>query len=134
MGSHRIEPSLVLQNAAKAEKDRTLGLFDLTILGVGAIIGTGILVLTGIVAAQDAGPAVTLSFLIAATASCLIGLCYAELTTSIPNSGGAYIYTWFQLAGCLPSLLAGPYWGSMSQQPRPWLTGGRAMLSPSYMN
>lgn len=106
MGSHRIEPSLVLQNAAKAEKDRTLGLFDLTILGVGAIIGTGILVLTGIVAAQDAGPAVTLSFLIAATASCLIGLCYAELTTSIPNSGGAYIYTWVSI-GRLPAFFTG---------------------------
>ena len=131
MGSHRIEPSLVLQNAAKAEKDRTLGLFDLTILGVGAIIGTGILVLTGIVAAQDAGPAVTLSFLIAATACCLIGLCYAELTTILV---GRISILGFQLAGCLPSLLAGPYWGSMSRQPRPWLTGGRAMLSPSYMN
>ena len=96
MGSHRIEPSLVLQNAAKAEKDRTLGLFDLTILGVGAIIGTGILVLTGIVAAQDAGPAVTLSFLIAATASCLIGLCYPEFWW------GVYLYLGFNWpAACL---------------------------------
>lgn len=106
MGKNRIDPSLVLRNAQKAEKDRTLGLFDLTILGVGAIIGTGILVLTGIVAAQDAGPAVTLSFLIAATASCLIGLCYAELTTSIPNSGGAYIYSWVSI-GRLPAFFTG---------------------------
>lgn len=106
MASKRIDPSLVLRNAQKAEKDRTFGLFDLTILGVGAIIGTGILVLTGIVAAQDAGPAVTLSFLIAALASCLIGLCYAELTTSIPNSGGAYVYSWVSL-GRLPAFFTG---------------------------
>lgn len=106
MNSKRIDPRLVLRNAERADHDRTLGLFDLTILGVGAIIGTGILVLTGIVAAQDAGPAVTFSFLIAAVASGLIGLCYAELTTSIPNSGGAYIYSWVTL-GQLPAFFTG---------------------------
>lgn len=106
MNSKRIDPRLVLRNAQKADHDRTLGLFDLTILGVGAIIGTGILVLTGIVAAEDAGPAVTFSFLIAAIASGLIGLCYAELTTSIPNSGGAYVYSWVTL-GQLPAFFTG---------------------------
>lgn len=104
--SKRIDIRLVLRNAAKSEEDRTLGLFDLSILGVGAIIGTGILVLTGIIAARDAGPAVTISFLIAAVASGLIGLCYAELTTSIPNSGSAYVYTWVTL-GQLPAFLTG---------------------------
>lgn len=64
------------------EHEKTLGLFDLSILGIGAIIGTGILVLTGIVAAEDSGPAIVFSFLIAALASGLIGLCYSELTTS----------------------------------------------------
>ena len=48
------------------EHEKTLGLFDLAILGIGAIIGTGILVLTGIVAAEDSGPAIVFSFLIAA--------------------------------------------------------------------
>lgn len=75
-------------------KSKTLGLFDLSTLGIGAIIGTGILVLTGIVAAQDAGPAVIFSFIIAAVASGLIGLCYAELATSLPNSGSAFYYAW----------------------------------------
>lgn len=61
----------------KTNRKKTLGLFDLSILGIGAIIGTGILVLTGIVAATDAGPGVIYSFLIAALASGLIGLCYS---------------------------------------------------------
>lgn len=78
-------------------KPKTLGLFDLTIMGIGAIIGTGILVLTGIVAATDAGPAVIFSFLIAALASALIGLCYSELTTTIPSSGSAYVYSWITM-------------------------------------
>ncbi|MEY8441173.1 amino acid permease [Lactobacillaceae bacterium 24-114] len=76
------------------EHEKTLGLFDLSILGIGAIIGTGILVLTGIVAAEDSGPAIVFSFLIAALASGLIGLCYSELTTSLPNSGSAFFYAW----------------------------------------
>ena len=75
------------------EADKNLGLFDLSILGIGAIIGTGILVLTGIVAAQNSGPAIALSFLIAAIASGFIGLCYSELTTSLPNSGSAFLIT-----------------------------------------
>lgn len=89
----KIDINVLLDNA-KGDRKKTLGLFDLSILGVGAIIGTGILVLTGIVAATDAGPGVVYSFLIAALASGLIGLCYSELTTSIPNSGSAYVYAW----------------------------------------
>lgn len=88
------------------ESQKTLGLLDLIVLGIGAIIGTGILVLTGIVAAQDAGPAVILSFLIAAVASGLIGLCYAELTTSLPNSGSAFFYAWVSI-GNIAAFLAG---------------------------
>lgn len=85
----------------KEERPKTLGLFDLSIMGIGAIIGTGILVLTGIVAATDAGPGVIFSFIIAAIASGLIGLCYSELTTSIPSSGSAYIYTWVSMGQTL---------------------------------
>lgn len=88
------------------EHEKTLGLFDLAILGTGAIIGTGILVLTGIVAAEDSGPAIVFSFLIAALASGLIGLCYSELTTSLPNSGSAFFYAWVAI-GKFVAFLAG---------------------------
>ena len=81
-------------------------MFDLAILGIGAIIGTGILVLTGIVAAEDSGPAIVFSFLIAALASGLIGLCYSELTTSLPNSGSAFFYAWVAI-GKFVAFLAG---------------------------
>lgn len=90
----------------QGEKEKTLGLFDLSILGIGAIIGTGILVLTGIVAAEDSGPAIVFSFLIAALASGLIGLCYSELTTSLPNSGSAFYYAWVSV-GKFIAFLAG---------------------------
>ncbi|WP_203648356.1 APC family permease [Secundilactobacillus yichangensis] len=103
---NKIDINLVLKNASKSEEERTLSLFDLSILGIGAIIGTGILVLTGIVASTDAGPAVIFSFLIAALASGLIGLCYSELTTSMPNSGSAYVYAWVSI-GQLGAFFAG---------------------------
>lgn len=83
------------QNNAGSTKH--LGLFDLSIMGIGAIVGTGILVLTGIVSATDAGPAIVFSFIVAAIASGLIGLCYSELTTCLPNSGSAFYYSWVSI-------------------------------------
>ncbi|MFT3791980.1 MAG: amino acid permease [Rudaea sp.] len=71
---------------------RVLGLWHLTAIGLGAIIGVGIFVLTGTVAATQAGPAVALSFLIAGTASAAAALCYAEFAGLIPVSGSAYTY------------------------------------------
>ncbi|MFC5741825.1 amino acid permease [Dyella tabacisoli] len=71
---------------------RVLGLWQLTAIGLGGIIGVGIFVLTGTVAATQAGPAVLLSFLIAGIASAAAGLCYAEFAGLIPVSGSAYTY------------------------------------------
>jgi APA family basic amino acid/polyamine antiporter len=71
---------------------RTLGAWNLTMLGIGAIVGTGAFVLTGMVASQNAGPAVTLSFLIAGIASVFAALCYAELASVVPIAGSAYTY------------------------------------------
>ncbi|HEY7856139.1 MAG TPA: amino acid permease, partial [Terriglobales bacterium] len=71
---------------------RALGPLNLVTLGIGAIIGTGIFVLTGTVAALNAGPAVILSFIIAAIASAFAGLCYAEFSALIPIAGSAYSY------------------------------------------
>lgn len=72
---------------------RVLGPFDLTAVGIGAMIGAGIFVLTGTSSAQYAGPAVALSFLVAALGCVCVGLCFAELSTMIPAAGTAYTYT-----------------------------------------
>ncbi|HLH54887.1 MAG TPA: amino acid permease [Verrucomicrobiae bacterium] len=71
---------------------RALGALNLTALGVGAIIGTGIFVLTGTVAAQNAGPAVVLSFVLAGVASVFAALCYSEFASLVPMAGSAYTY------------------------------------------
>jgi APA family basic amino acid/polyamine antiporter len=73
---------------------RSLGAMDLVLLGVGAIIGTGIFVLTGRAAAANAGPAVALSFVVAGLASAFAGLCYAEMASMIPIAGSAYTYAY----------------------------------------
>src|SRR6202795_79939 len=71
---------------------RVLGATNLTMLGIGAIIGTGIFVLTGTVAAQNAGPAVILSFVLAGVASIFAALCYSEFASLVPMAGSAYTY------------------------------------------
>lgn len=71
---------------------KSLGAGDLLALGIGAVIGTGIFILPGTVAATEAGPGVTLSFVIAAIVCGLCSMCYAELSSSIPVAGSAYSY------------------------------------------
>src|SRR5690554_4290394 len=73
---------------------RTLTRYHLVALGVGVIIGAGLFSLTGIVAAENTGPAVTLSFVIAAIVCALAGLCYAEFASMIPVAGSAYTYSY----------------------------------------
>jgi APA family basic amino acid/polyamine antiporter len=73
---------------------RTLGKWNLVFLGVGCIIGAGIFVRTGNAAALHAGPAVLLSFLVAGVVCALAGLCYAELSSTLPVSGSAYTYSY----------------------------------------
>ena len=76
---------------------RTLGAANLVSLGIGAIIGAGLFSLTGIAAADYAGPAVVLSFLVAAVGCALTGLCYSELAGMIPSAGSAYAYSYAAL-------------------------------------
>ncbi|WP_370663629.1 amino acid transporter [Massilia agri] len=75
---------------------KVLGPFDLVLMGIGAIIGTGIFVLTG-TGAVTAGPALTLSFVIAALACGFAALCYAEFASSVPVAGSIYTYSYFTL-------------------------------------
>jgi APA family basic amino acid/polyamine antiporter len=73
---------------------KDLGAFDLTMLGIGAIIGTGIFVLTGVAAAEHAGPALILSFILSGLACVFAALCYAEFASTVPVSGSAYTYSY----------------------------------------
>jgi len=86
----------LLAEAEDSEKGlkRTLTAWSLIALGIGAIIGAGLFVRTATAAAQSAGPSVTLGFIVAAIGCALAGLCYAELSSSIPISGSAYTYTY----------------------------------------
>jgi len=88
---------LLKEQGANSELHRTLGAWDLTMLGVGEIVGTGIFVLTGTAAANNAGPAVVISFVIAGIASMFAALCYSELASIIPVAGSAYTYSYATL-------------------------------------
>jgi len=87
---------------------KSLGVWGLTALGVGAIIGTGIFVLTGKAAALNAGPAIIISFVIAGVVSALAALCYAELASTVPVSGSAYTYVYATLGELLAWIIG---WG-----------------------
>ncbi len=87
----------VQRETEQSELKRTLGPWNLLFLGVGCIIGAGIFVRTGNAAALHAGPAVLFSFLIAGFVCALAGLCYAELSSTLPVSGSAYTYSYTTL-------------------------------------
>src|SRR5688572_25324949 len=76
---------------------RSLTAWDLTLLGIGAIIGTGIFVLTGIAAANQAGPAIVVSYMVAGLACAFAALCYAEFASMLPVAGSAYTYAYATL-------------------------------------
>ena len=88
---------LQAQDASGNELHRALTATQLTLLGIGGIIGTGIFVLTGTAAANHAGPALALSFIVAGIGCTLAGLCYAEFAAMIPVSGSAYSYSYATL-------------------------------------
>ena len=101
-----------MANSAQGSFKKTLGAFDLIMLGIGAIIGVGIFVITGTVSAKYAGPAITVSFVLAGMVCIFTALAYAELASLLPIAGGAYSYSYVVLgevfawmAGCFVIML-----------------------------
>jgi APA family basic amino acid/polyamine antiporter len=82
---------------AEVKLKRTLGPGNLIALGIGAIIGAGLFSLTGVAAAQNAGPAIAISMLVAAIGCAFAGLCYSEFSCMIPVAGSAYTYAYTTL-------------------------------------
>ena len=92
-----IEQSIRDTEESEHQLRKDLSAWDLTVFGIGVIIGTGIFVLTGIAAATKAGPAVSLSFVLAGVACALAALCYAEFASTVPVAGSAYTFSYASL-------------------------------------
>ncbi|TCK92578.1 amino acid/polyamine/organocation transporter (APC superfamily) [Natranaerovirga hydrolytica] len=91
--------------------DRVLGWKEATSLGIGAMVGAGIFVLSG-VAAGKAGPAVLVAFVLAAALAMLLGLCYAELASRYPRAGGSYEYVRETMGPFIGTIIGWAYWGA----------------------
>lgn len=84
----------LLQQNSRIQLQKNLGAWDLILLGVGAIVGTGIFILPGTVAALHSGPGIIFSFMIAAIVCILAGMCYSEFSSALPVTGSAYTYSY----------------------------------------
>src|SRR5258708_3028838 len=98
------KPRWMLYEGMKGENRlrRVLGPVQLSALGVGAVIGTGIFVLTGVAAHDKTGPALMLSFVVAGLACIFAAMCYAEFASMAPVAGSAYTYAYAPLAALFP--------------------------------
>ena len=101
-----VEQSILDTEEPEHALKKSLSALDLTVFGVGVIIGTGIFVLTGTVAKNNAGPAVALAFLVAGVVCALAAICYAEFASTVPVAGSAYTFSYASL-GELPAWIIG---------------------------
>ncbi|WP_030663398.1 amino acid permease [Streptomyces cellulosae] len=101
-----VEQSILDTEESEHALKKSLSALDLTVFGVGVIIGTGIFVLTGTVAKNNAGPAVALAFVVAGVVCALAALCYAEFASTVPVAGSAYTFSYASL-GELPAWIIG---------------------------
>ncbi|MDQ1633186.1 MAG: basic amino acid/polyamine antiporter, family, partial [Frankiaceae bacterium] len=97
MATKTVEQSISDTEEPTHSLRKRLGAFDLTVFGVGVVIGTGIFVLTGEAAGTAAGPAVAISFIIAGIVCGLAALCYAEFASTVPVAGSAYTFSYASL-------------------------------------
>ncbi|WP_427919464.1 amino acid permease [Streptomyces sp. cg40] len=102
----RVEQSIQDTEEPEHALRKSLSALDLTVFGVGVVIGTGIFVLTGTAAKNNAGPAVSLSFVVAGVVCALAALCYAEFASTVPVAGSAYTFSYASL-GELPAWTIG---------------------------
>src|SRR3982751_3473452 len=126
MSLFRVKPlDLILATAEKRSLKRQLGAFSLMMLGIGAIIGTGIFVLTS-VAAQKAGPGMMWSFVIAGFVCALTALVYSEIAAIVPVAGSAYTYSYAVFGEMTAWMVAGRLFSNMRWRRPQWLSDGPA--------
>lgn len=94
MRTKSVEQSIRDTEQPEFQLRKALGALDLVVFGIGVMVGTGIFVLTGVAAAQNAGPAIAISFVVAAIACTLAALCYAEFASTVPVAGSAYTFSY----------------------------------------
>lgn len=109
---------------------RSLTMWQLTMISIGATLGTGIFVVLG-TAAPKAGPAVTISFVLAGLTALFSALSYAELAGSVPVSGSSYSYAYATMASSSPGSAAGAWSWSTPSPSRPWPSAGASTSTSS---